>query len=63
MKLSFTVAVLAQGRQKRIISWNVKRNIRCVDYALDYLGADLVVSREGKTYEFLSVQALGSDID
>lgn len=47
----------------RIVSWNVNRNVYCVDYAFDYLGADVVMTQEGKMSDYPEVHAVGSDVD
>ena len=43
----------------RIVSWNINRNVHCVDYAFDYLSADVVMTQEGKMSDYPEVHAGG----
>lgn len=47
----------------RIISWNIRRNSRAVEFAFDHLPADLVLAQEAKWLDLPGVACIGTNID
>lgn len=47
----------------RVISWNIRRNPKCVDVAFKELGADVLLAQECNVFQHPKYQSVGEKVD
>lgn len=47
----------------RVVSWNIRRNPKCIDVAFDELGADVLLAQECNVFRHSRYQTVGERVD